>query len=143
MKLFSAFLIFAATVASSGVAVVGALIGDECTNAIHITQASLPSVDVIATADYSYNPNDPNITCPDVPEFVDVANSTWWSYTPVSAGIITVNTTVSPDLKFGGFFDSVIGVFSGSCANLAFLTCRDRGLGDVLTYAVKPGVTYY
>ena len=115
MKLFSAFLVFASTVATSDVAI-GALIGDECTNAINLNQASLPSVDIIATANYTYNPNDPNITCPyELPfwePLVDVASSTWWSYTPVNGGIVNMNTTFSDDLESFRSFNSVIGVFS-------------------------------
>jgi len=69
-----------------------------------------------------------------------VSNTVWYSFTPCGSGTISVNT-------IGSNYDTVVSVFSGSCAAAAQVACNDDIGGGVLqsqlaNVPVSGGVTY-
>jgi hypothetical protein len=62
----------------------------------------------------------------------------WYQLTPGSTGVVTLTTE-------GTNYDTVLGVFAGSCATLQALACSDdfRGLQSSVTFQAIRGRTYY
>lgn len=123
---------FGAVVSSAALlTVVSIPANDQCSGAIPIltstytaTQSTLAATSV----------GDPIIYCSS-----SGANGVWYQYTPLTNGMLTVDT-------YGSSFDTVLAVYSGSCAALQPEACNDdttMGLQSAISLYVSPGVTYY
>jgi hypothetical protein len=65
---------------------------------------------------------------------VGVSNSVWYSWTPCTSGTISLDT-------IGSDYDTVLSVFSGTCASPTQVACDDDGGGGVASQLVNVPVT--
>lgn len=117
----------------------GSLVNDHCANATVIPSTALsftPAPYSTTFADASGG--EPQESC----EFggVGVSNSVWYTFTPCGNGTINLNT-------IGSNYDTVLSVFSDSCASSIQVACNDDiGGGNLQSQlnnvAVSGGTTY-
>jgi hypothetical protein len=100
---------------------------DECATAIPLTLGvPLPfdtSIGTLSAPTWTCDPS----TAPDL----------WYSVTAPGTGSLTVDVC-------GSGFDTMIEVFTGTCASLSYLICSDDacGLASRVQFAVTPGATF-
>lgn len=105
---------------------------DECGNATEVD--SLPFTDNVDTRLATPNANDPQLACgSDNP-----GNTVWYRFTPARSGTYAVHT-------FGSNFDTVLGLFTGTCGRLVEIGCNDDtgGLQSRIIWTAEANVTYY
>ncbi len=69
---------------------------------------------------------------------VGVSNTVWYSFTPCGSGTIDVDT-------FGSSYDTVLSLFTGTCAAGTQVACSDNAIGTqarLLNVPVTSGTTY-
>jgi hypothetical protein len=111
----------------------GTPVNDACAAAAPITAGAYTGATCSATADGAAISCGLNVaTTPDV----------WYSYTAPCSGSLVLDTC-------GSSFDTVVGVYTGSCAGLTEVGCNDDGgvcptneLASHLSVAVEAGTTY-
>jgi hypothetical protein len=67
------------------------------------------------------------------------AATVWYSFTPAANGRVVFDT-------LGSDYDTMLGVFSGTPANLSWITCADNdssGMNEQVAIEVTAGTTYY
>jgi hypothetical protein len=105
---------------------------DECAEAAVATLPVDVQLDVAGTTG---NALDPASSC--VPH-LNLAQSAWFRFVAPAAGTVIVDT-------FGSDYDTVIGVFDGSCGALSERACNDDGNIGLTSLAYVPvtaGTTY-
>jgi RHS repeat-associated protein/uncharacterized repeat protein (TIGR01451 family) len=104
---------------------------DYCSNAFVI--ASLPYVNVQSTTTATTN-GDPVAPCG-----YNFGKGVWYQFTPSTNGLLVIDTS-------GSGFDTILGLYSGTCGNPTYLNCNDDDGGlttSRLTNVVNAGTTYY
>jgi len=69
---------------------------------------------------------------------VGVSNVVWYSFTPCGSGTVTIDT-------FGSSYDTVLSMFTGTCAAGSQVACSDNAIGTqarLLSVPVTAGTTY-
>jgi hypothetical protein len=121
--------------ATSSVAVLTVLIpppNDFCSGATVISVTNYTSTQTTVTATST---GDPLPNC--VSTFF--GKGVWYAFTPVVSGTMQVDTV-------GSSFDTVLGIYSGTCGALTQVGCNDDSGGTLLsrtTNAVTGGTTYF
>jgi hypothetical protein len=66
------------------------------------------------------------------------AKSVWYRFTASGSGLLTASTS-------GSNYDTILSVYTGSCAALSPLTCNDdySGVTSQVSYTTVAGTTYY
>ena len=111
---------------------------DECATAI--TVGPLPFTDSVNTTTAVVNPNDPVLACADG----GGGKTVWYKFTPTNNTTVRVSTLGStPD-----DYDTVLGVFTGSCGDLTEILCTDDLVSGEIrqadtTFSVIAGETYF
>ncbi|MFQ5583707.1 MAG: sialidase family protein, partial [Calditrichia bacterium] len=110
----------------------GAVSNDECATATVIPGP--PYTDNVNTTLATPNPSDPVLSCGGG----GGGNTVWYVYTPASSTWVSANT-------FGSDYDTVLGLFTGSCGSLVEESCNDDavGLQSEIIWEAQAGVTYY
>jgi RHS repeat-associated protein len=112
---------------------------DTCTGATGLSGTG-PFTDTITTSAATAEFNELQPTCvqgaPGTP-----GRSVWYRFTAATDGIVTADT-------FGSGYDTVLSVFTGSCANPGILTglCNDNaaaGVQSQVYFAASAGTTYF
>jgi hypothetical protein len=106
---------------------------DECDTAT--TVASFPFTETIDTRGATNNPADPMLSCNDDGNQTD-GKTVWYVWTPTNNATVNISTD-------GSDYDTVLGVFTGTCGNLTQVACADVGITDDLIFDATAGVTYY
>jgi LasA protease len=103
---------------------------DECADAIAITSPFTHSSSTIGATTGS----DPTHSCGNGSR----ANSVWYRYNATSTRQVVVDTV-------GSGYNTILAVYSGSCATLTPVTCNDdhSGTQSRVTFQSTPGTTYY
>ena len=110
--------------------------GDECADAIVISQASLPFNEVVDTRLYTTTEDDLESTCG------YGENTIFYQYTPTMNGLMIVSTVGSVDTSYGNNLDSTVSIFTGSCGNSEEVLCVDQDSQETAYYPVTAGVSY-
>jgi len=93
---------------------------DQCADAVAI--GSLPFSATADTTGAVESPTDPSMSC--LPVGYPASNTVWYALTAPGDGVVTLDTC-------GSNFDTVIGVFTGTCAAPVARACNDDvGSGD-------------
>lgn len=83
---------------------------------------------------------DPNLTClwGRQPPSLRGFRTAWYKFTPEYNGLVTISTRTST-------YDTVLGIFSGSCGAFSNVACNDDSTGftSEVTFVVRRDVTYY
>jgi streptogramin lyase len=105
---------------------------DECTTATTI--GSVQYVDSIDATMATANGSDPVLSCGGG----GGGRTVWYTFTPSNSMQVTAIT-------FGSNYDTVLGIFIGSCGSLEEIHCDDDELGvqSAVTWNALEGVTYY
>ncbi len=121
-----------ATTSSNAVLIVnGSPPNDDCSGALSIEVENYTNIQSTLLATST---GDPTPSCA-----FEFGNAVWYKWTAPADGVVTVDT-------IGSSFDTVLGVYSGSCDALTHVGCNDDGGGNLtslLTHPVTAGVTYY
>jgi hypothetical protein len=102
---------------------------DLCANATAITPGTYSGSTCNATPDATAT------SCPFTPS---ATPDVWYAYTPGCSGAVTVSTC-------GSNYDTVLGVYSGSCGSLAEVACNDDdcGVQSVVSFSGVAGTVYH
>jgi hypothetical protein len=120
------------TTSSNAVLIVsGAPANDQCSGALVISGENYTNTQstLLATSTGDQRP-----MCA-----ADFGNAVWYTWTAPNDGFVTLDT-------IGSSFDTVLGVYSGSCDSLTRVDCDDDSGGSLtskITYVANAGVTYY
>jgi hypothetical protein len=117
---------------------------DECIGAKVIPQTSPPFSENVNIVTYTNNVADPIMTCNGV-NATD-GKTLWYKYTPAVDGVLSFATDGLKERFIPGL-DIILGVFTGSCGNLAEVKCSNRFDSFTTQESVYPtvrgGVSYY
>jgi len=104
---------------------------DQCSGAVALVSGVTNAVNT-STATTT---GDPKPNCAD-----DGGKGVWYTVTPASSGTVTMSTC-------GSDFDTVLGIYTGSCGDLVQLTCDDDGgcggRTSAKSFSGIAGTTYY
>jgi hypothetical protein len=112
--------------------------------------ATTPSNDLCANATpirngtYGFNTCNANTDGPAGPPGCTPLHDVWFKYTLLCSGQVSIDTCNSS-------FDTILAVYSGSCASLSLITCNDNAtagpcggsLNSLVTFDAIAGTTYY
>jgi hypothetical protein len=108
------------------------LTNDDCASPALV--ATLPFADSADVSTATGSPSDPPRSCASA----TAAHSVWYSFTAGSDGVVTASTA-------GSSFDTILTVFTGSCAAPSEVACNDDSAGTTqskASFAVSAGTTY-
>lgn len=110
---------------------------DSCSQAREVRESEF--TDVVSVASATPSPDDPPNSC-----FLGRGQNVWYRFDAPLNGTVTVDT-------YGSTYDTVIGVYQGSCGRMIEISCNDNAsltsLGwfteSQLSFNVRSGQTYY
>jgi hypothetical protein len=111
---------------------------DECATATVVSQ--LPFQDEVDTRTATVQANDPPLPCADG----GGGKTVWYKFTPGQTMAVNVSTVGSTPEDY----DTALGVFTGSCADLSLIVCNDDLILGVVrqadtSFVAQAGQTYY
>jgi len=111
---------------------------DECVTATTVTQ--LPFTDEVDTRPATVQVNDPPLPCADG----GGGKTVWYKFTPGQNMAVKVSTAGSTPETY----DTALGIFTGSCADLSLIVCNDDLILGVVrqadtSFVAQAGQTYY
>lgn len=114
---------------------------DQCANATPLTLSFANTADGSGTVTnlFTQVPADPDLICQfGVPTSPKGYRTAWYQLTPGSTSLVTITTE-------GTDYDTVLGVFSGSCEAPTAIACSDdiNGFQSRLTFMALRNRTYY
>ncbi len=107
----------------SGVLTVNHIDGDDCADAIVLTQEDAPTCSN-ATSGTVENATDSGIPAPECDNYTGTANDdVWYSFIAKSADL---------SIELDDNFDGVVELFSGTCGSLTHVDCKDTGTNPTI-----------
>ncbi|MCP4357850.1 MAG: hypothetical protein GY796_07535 [Chloroflexi bacterium] len=114
--------------------------GDSCDNATDFAYTNQPiGAQTQNVETFTESSSDPVLDCIwGAPARNRGYRTVWYEFTAVTNGLVNISTQTSN-------YDTVVGVFIGSCSSLTAIACNDDfiGFSSRLSFSVLQGVTYY
>jgi len=112
-------------------AVQTAVENDECDQATVV--GALPFTDNVTASQATADGSDPELSCGSG----GGGRTVWYTFTAVSTAYVSINT-------FGSNYDTVLGLFTGSCGSLSEMACNDdaQATQSEIVFEAQVGQSY-
>lgn len=116
---------------------------DSCSNATTVSLSDAGVGETTVVNSMTEGAEDPILSCAwGSPSRPQGYRTVWYRFTPTSNGRVTIDTSNNFNPNS---YDTILAVYTGSCASLSMVACNDdyRGFASRVTFNVSKDVTYY